>query len=282
MNSKSPIVSIIIPCYNERDYVKETIQSILNQTFQDFEIIIIDDGSNETIRIFLHALTSNRIRVISQKHKGPSSARNTGFNLAKGNFILAIDSDDTVESIFLEKAVKILNADTASGAVSCYCNVFVKKAKILSKHEPKGGGINNFLFDNNSVSFALIRKEAWLDVGGYDEYMINGFEDWEFWISMTKKGWNIHMIPEFLFNYRKKSKNSVDQNSKLNYREANLNYIYKKHQDIYAPFFCEVVDFLTNLAQRNKRNEIKYKNSLENRIGRIILFPLRKIKYIFN
>lgn len=280
MIDKSPIVSVVIPCYNDKNYIQETIKCVLSQSYQNFEIIIVDDGSDDATKQVLHTLTNNRIKVITQTNSGPSAARNRGFNTASGSYILTIDADDTVEETFLEKAVAILNKNSVLGAVSSHCNVFVKNHEVISKHKPKGGTLNDFLFENNSASFALIRKETWQDAGGYDEAMITGFEDWEFWISATKKGWKVEMIPELLFNYRIKDKNSVDQNAKLNYRESNLNYIYKKHQDIYLKHFPEAVDFLTNLAQRHKRNEIKYKTSLEYKIGSMILYPLRKINTI--
>ncbi len=116
-------------------------------------------------------------------------------------------------------------------------------------------------------------------MGGYDEKMINGFEDWEFWIAMTKTGLEVYTIPEFLFHYRQKEI-SMSKDSKMNFRESNLNYIYKKHSDLYGNHFSQVVDFLTELAQRNKRNEIKYKNSLEFKIGNSILSPVRWLKKI--
>ncbi|WP_125722363.1 glycosyltransferase family 2 protein [Flavobacterium ustbae] len=281
MIDERPIVSVVIPCFNDEDYIQETIQSVLCQTFQNFEIVIVDDGSNESTKQLLSTLINDRIKVITQNNKGPSSARNAGFAAAKGNYVLMIDADDTFEISFLQKAVKILNENSVIGAVSSYCNMFIENHEVIYHHYPKGGNLKDFLFDNNSVSFALIRKEAWQDIDGYDEEMTNGFEDWEFWIRMTKKQWDIYVIPELLFNYRKKTRNSVDLKSKLYYRESNLSYIYKKHQDLYRSHFSEVIDFWTDLAQRHKRNEIKYKKSLEYKIGMVILFPVRMIKRIF-
>ncbi|EIA10420.1 glycosyltransferase family 2 protein [Flavobacterium frigoris] len=278
MIKKSPKVTVVIPCFNDGNFIQETVNSVFKQTFQDFQVIIVDDGSNESTKEVLKALKNDRVNIITQNNRGPSSARNTGMKNANSEYILIIDSDDTFEVSFLEKAITILNENSDIGAVSSHCTVFINNDEVISEHRPKGGGISDFLFDNNSVSFALIRKKTWEEVGGYDEKMINGFEDWEFWIALTKKEWKVGMIPELLFNYRIKDENSVNQNAKLNYRESNLNYIYKKHHDVYVNHFSEMVDFLTNLAQRNKRNEIKYKNSIDYKIGRFILCPLRFIK----
>jgi glycosyltransferase involved in cell wall biosynthesis len=280
MSSNNPKVSVVIPCYNDENYILEAVQSVLDQTFQDFEIIIVDDGSNEATKKVLANIRSEKIRLITQKNQGLSAARNNGIKVAKALYILVLDGDDTVDAFFLEKAVAILEENQAIGAVSSYCNLFIKNHQVVHKHLPKGGGIADFLFDNNSVSFALFRKKCWEEIGGYDEQMKHGFEDWEFWISMTKRDWNIHIIPEFLFNYRQKKK-SMSKDSKMNFRETNLNYIYKKHQKVYRHHFAETVDYLTNLAQRNKKNELKYKSSLDFKIGRFLLFPFRLVKRLF-
>jgi glycosyltransferase involved in cell wall biosynthesis len=280
MNLNSPKVSIVIPCYNYKDYIEETVSSILNQTFKDFEVIIVDDGSNNETKDVLRKINNSKVFILEQKNGGPSNARNNGVKKAKGQYILTLDSDDTFDVSFLEKAVAILDKNESITAVSCYCNIFEGGYKIINKHTPKGGGLENFLFDNNSTSFALIRSSFWKKIGGYDEKMVQGFEDWEFWISITRNGGFIHMIPEFLFNYRYKKK-SLNIHSKENYREKNLAYIYKKHQDIYKLHFLELVDFLSELAARNKRNEIKYKTSIDFKIGKIILFPFRFLKRIF-
>ena len=280
--SISPIkVSVVIPCYNDKDYIQEAVQSVIDQTFQDVEIIIVDDGSNEATKEVLATIKSEKVQIVTQINQGSSAARNNGIKVANAPFILVLDGDDTFDTTFLEKAVAILEKNQTIGAVSSYCNLFIYNHQIIHKHLPKGGGIANFLFDNNSVSFALLRKKCWDEIGGYDEKMKIGFEDWEFWISLTKRDWNIYVIPEFLFNYRQiKSNESLDKISKLYFREANLNYIYKKHQDIYQNHFGQTIDYLTDLAQRNKRNELKYKNSLDFKIGRFLLFPFRFFKII--
>jgi glycosyltransferase involved in cell wall biosynthesis len=279
MSTNNPKVSVVIPCYNDENYIQEAVQSVLGQTFQDFEIIIVDDGSNKATKKVLDNIKSEKLRLIAQRNQGLSTARNNGIKDARAQYVMVLDGDDTVDTFFLEKAVAILEENQAIGAVSSYCNLFIKNHQIVHEHLPNGGGITDFLFDNNCVSFALIRKKCWEEIGGYDEQMKNGFEDWEFWIAMTKRGWGVFVIPEFLFNYRQKEK-SMSKDSKMNFREANLNYIYKKHHEVYQHYFAETVDYLTNLAQRNKKNELKYKSSLDFKIGRFLLFPFRFFKII--
>lgn len=277
MSFNSPQVSVIIPCYNDKEYIQETINCVLNQSFQDFELIIVDDGSNLETKTILASIYNEKIILITKENNGLSAARNTGIKNAKGSYILTIDADDTFQPIFLEKAVKILNENKTISAVSCYCNIFINDYKIISLHTPIGGNVENFLFENNSVSFALFRKDCWEHIGGYDEAMKNGFEDWDFWISVTKQCGLVYIIPEYLFNYRQKEV-SMSKDSKMFHRESNLNYIYKKHKELYQKNFCRVVDSLSDLAQRNKKNELKYKNSIEFKIGTLFLYPARWIK----
>ncbi|HEY1193473.1 glycosyltransferase family 2 protein [Flavobacterium sp.] len=279
ITDKNPIVSVVIPCYNDKNYIQETIKSVLDQSFQDFEIIIVDDGSDVETKKVLSTIIHEKIKLVTQKNKGLSAARNLGIEKAKGLYILTIDSDDTFDKSFLQKAVKILNDDQKISVVSSYCNIFINENQIISFHEPIGGGVKNFLFENNCVSFALYRRKCWQIIGGYDEQMKNGFEDWEFWINLTKKCNDVYIIPEYLFNYRQK-KTSMSKDSKMYHRETNLNYIFNKHIELYRENFSETINVLTSLAQRNKRNEIKYKNSLEFKIGTFFLAPLRWVKNI--
>ena len=280
MIHNNPKVSVVIPCYNDKDYIQETVQSVLNQTFQDFEIIIVDDGSNEATKKVLSGLKNGKLQIITQLNQGLSAARNNSIKQARAEYILILDSDDTFDKHFLEKAVAILDENQNVGAVSSYCNIFIKDHRIIYKHSPQGGDVGNFLFDNNSVSFALIRKKCWEAIGGYDEKMKNGFEDWEFWIALTKRGWIVFTIPEYLFNYRQKEQSMVKE-TKMYFRETNLKYMYLKHQDVYQKHFAETVNYLADLANRNKKSELKYKNAIEFKIGKLILQPFRYIKNCF-
>ena len=142
----SPLVSVIIPCYNDKDYIKQAVESILNQTYQNFEIIIIDDGSDIETKLILSNIKHEKIKIITQNNLGPCFARNNGIKLAKGVYFLTLDSDDVFESSFLEKAVKILNNSKLIGFVSCYVNCFIHIDRPFFKYMPEGGDVSNFLF----------------------------------------------------------------------------------------------------------------------------------------
>jgi len=128
MSELSPTVSVIVPCYNQGIYLDEAIQSVLGQTYQDFEIIIVDDGSDDGLTGLTNDLLRDyrrkRTRVIRTENRGVVSARNTVISHARGKYILPLDADDRIGSEYLEKAVKILDDNPDTGIVYCEVEFF--------------------------------------------------------------------------------------------------------------------------------------------------------------
>lgn len=197
---KTPAVSIIIPCYNYGKYLHEAIDSCLQSTFTDFEIIVVNDGSTdpETIQIVTQ-LNKPKTRVIHQENKGLPAARNAGIKQARGKYILPLDADDAIHPTLLEKEVAILEARPDVGFVSSWLQCF---GDTTARWKFPPYNFYKLLFQNIIVVTSLFRKEAWEQVGGYNEQM-TGYADWDFWISLGEKGFLGHMIPEVLFYYRK-------------------------------------------------------------------------------
>ena len=132
------MVSVIVPCYNAEKYLKRAVDSLLNQTYKDIEIILINDGSVDKTQFLIeeYAEKDNRIKVVNKPNGGPSSARNKGINVAKGEYIAFVDSDDYVEPTYIESLVLNLeqtNSDLLSqGYLSLYEN-----GEIFDRHLPK-------------------------------------------------------------------------------------------------------------------------------------------------
>ncbi|MCD0471089.1 glycosyltransferase family A protein [Flavobacterium sp. JAS] len=271
------LVSIVIPCYNDKDYIQESVNSALNQSYEHIEVIIIDDGSDEATKKVLASINHEKIKLITQENKGLSAARNVGIANANGEYILTLDADDFFENSFLEKAVHILNSDLEVGVVGCFTNYFEDNYKIVHKNYPSGGNIDDFLFKTNTAANSLFRKKCWLDAGGYDENMKKGYEDWEFWISVTKHNWRVHTIEEFLFNYRKKE-GSMLQTITNSYIEENHRYILNKHKELYIRDFDKTIEFLQKATLKYKANEIKRLKSIDYKLGHFFLSPLRVLK----
>ena len=194
-------ISVIIPCYNDGKYIQETINKLKEQTYPAQEIIIVNDGSTDAYTLeLLKALENDPLINVLHKENGRmSAARNYGVKHAKGNIIVTLDADDYFDNSFFQKGIAILQNEPTTGVVNSYIQFFGNKT---DKSKPRGGNAFNFLFSNQCSACAMIRRTAWEQVGGYDESMTLGYEDWEFYIRITKANWQVHLIPEFLLFYR--------------------------------------------------------------------------------
>lgn len=246
--SNPPLISVVIPCYNDGIYLPETIGHLKKQTLSDFEIIVVNDGSTDAQTLaILETLSREDIRVLHKQNGRMSSARNHGVLHARGTFIAALDADDYFHPSFFEKAIAILQARPEVAVVTSYIQLFGEFKK-LSK--PRGGNEYNFLFSSQCPACAMVRKNCWDEIGGYDEKMVYGYEDWEFYIRITQKGWLVHVIPERLLFYRQ-TKKSTHKNDTLTHRNELVDYIVEKHKGWY----------LEKLKELIINEQVLYKNS---------------------
>ncbi|MBQ2870520.1 glycosyltransferase family 2 protein [bacterium] len=248
-------VSIIIPCYNQELYVEEAIESALNQTYGNIEIVCINDGSTDNSSSVISEITSEHKSIVfidNKENKGVIASRNEAIKLASGEYILPLDADDKIEPTYVEKAVKILEENSDIGFVYCKANMFGDKNKYwkLPEFDEK-----TFIFANCIFCTALFRKSDFLKVGMYKEYMKYGCEDWDLWISFVENGLKPHRIDEVLFNYRQiavSRSNVCWQNEQKWQRE-----LIKNHLDLYLnnDLFLKLV--FDNLQIKN--SFLKYK-----------------------
>jgi len=251
-NTTNPHISVVIPCYNDGKYLPETIAKLKQQTYSNFEIIVVNDGSTDEATInYLNSLTNDaQITVIHQANARMSAARNTGARHAKGQFIAAIDADDYFDNTFFAKALAVFEQAPQTAVVTSYIRFFGNKS---GSSKPRGGSAANFLFSNQCPACAMVKKSVWDEVGGYDEAMKMGYEDWEFYIRIVQKNWNVHVIPEHLLFYRQTDKSTL-ANDTLPNRAALIDYIVDKHKDWY----------LNNLKTLIHHKEVIY---TENRVS---------------
>ncbi|HVG13202.1 MAG TPA: glycosyltransferase family A protein, partial [Flavisolibacter sp.] len=207
-----------------------TVERLQQQTLTNFEIIIVNDGStdDQTLSV-MKQLEGKGIKVLHKENGRMSSARNYGVAHARGTLIAALDADDYFHPSFFQKAVEVLESDKNTAVVSSHIQMFGALKK-LSK--PRGGSAQNFLFSNQCPACAMVRKSCWDAVGGYDEAMVHGYEDWEFYIRITQQGWTVHVIPEILFFYRQTQKSTLKNDTVPKRREI-VSYIVDKHKDWY-------------------------------------------------
>ncbi|MEO2064640.1 MAG: glycosyltransferase family A protein [Christiangramia sp.] len=274
MLTKQKKISVIIACYNDKNYLEQSIDSALNQSYPNKEIIVVDDGSNEDTKKFLRSIESKIDILISQENLGPGSARNKGVDAATGEYILILDSDDYFEPEFCKMAAEILDHDENVKIVTCHARWFTNEKK-FQIYKPKGGTVENFLVSNSAVGNSLMRKKDFLSCGGYDEDLKSGFEDWELFIRLLAKGGNAHVIPQILFHYRKRkhSRSAKAIEKKYELQE----YIYNKHSNIYKEHFSVFIhDWFKNVKKSEKFKK-QVMESIDYKVGYNILRPFRKL-----
>ena len=197
-NSQAPEISVVLPCYNSHAYLGETLDSIRAQTFRDFEIVLVDDGSDnpDTVK-FIDDLDDD-VHVVRQNNLGLSAARNTAFHHARGKYVLPLDCDDWLEPTYLETAHAQITSSPPKTVIFSHLNVFGDVSGVLLKN------YNFFeqLFLNQLPYCLLMPKSAWYDLGGYDETMRQGYEDWEFNIRLGRHGYFGAPMKAPLFHYR--------------------------------------------------------------------------------
>lgn len=277
----SLLVSIIVPCYNQAQYLDESLQSIAGQSYADWECFIVNDGSlDETESVAQKWVEKDpRFIYVHKENGGVSSARNLGISQAKSEYILTLDADDTYEATFLEKAVAVLINNSEIGIVSSWGRYFNSK-KQLQVFQSTATSVKDFLFHNGVNNGSnLFRKACWEQVGGYDENPENGYEDWEFYLRVCALGWKVQIIEEVLFYYRQNnSSRSAGMNKK---HKETQKYIYIKNKEIYCAHYEEVIDRFLNVADLEKAAINKFKNTIDYKIGAAVLKPLRSIKWFF-
>ncbi|MGZ9675110.1 glycosyltransferase family 2 protein [Flavobacterium sp. GNP001] len=280
----SPIVSIIVPCFKQANFLKDSLQSVLHQTYPYWECIIVNDGSpdntEEIARRWLEK--DSRFKYLKKENGGLSSARNEGIALSLGKFILPLDADDILDADYLTKAVPVLEQNPELGIVSCYTRFFKKSiADFFYELKPQGDRTIYLHYVNQLVATSLYRKECWSEAEGYDETMKKGFEDWEFWLNVTKRGWSYKIIPEFLFYYRK-AKQSMLMQTIDSHAEDIKRYIFTKHKELYIEDFNNCMEVLFFELKVQKKGHDRSKNSLEYKIGKLITKPFRLMEALFS
>lgn len=198
---KKNIVSVIIPVYNQSQWLPDAVNSALNQTVP-CEIIIVNDGSTDNTDEVAKQFYVDK--YIVKENGGLSSARNAGIKEATGEWILTLDSDDKIAPDFIEKCLKYKDEYDIIGTGQQEFGD--SDNKHLFKTNPT---FTDFIQNNQINCCSLFRKEIWETIGGYDEEMRLGYEDWDFWLRATKAGYKVATIPEYLFFYRKHGESMV-------------------------------------------------------------------------
>jgi glycosyltransferase involved in cell wall biosynthesis len=200
-----PRISVIIPCYNHGRYLPEAVASVVAQTYTDWEVIIVDDGSTDDSAAVAEQLIArypqHPIRLLRQTNQGLSASRNNAICHARGTYILPLDADDQIEPDMLATTLALLERRPEVGFVYTDVRMFGEENRIWS-----GGpySLDKLRFDNPMVPITLFRKHAWEVTGGFrSDLYPQGYEDWDFWLSLAAAGWQGEHIARPLVRYRR-------------------------------------------------------------------------------
>ncbi len=244
MNStnSNPQISVIIPCYNQGEFILEAISSIQSCQSRIYEIIIVNDCSTDALtEKVLNYLRSKNYHIIDHpQNKGLSAARNTGIAQAKADYILPLDADNKIKPEYMLQAIEILNKHPEVGIVYSDMQIFGDNEAI---REVPDFDFNLLVKGNYIDACAVLRKQVWQDCGGYDSQIPHqlGYEDWDLWLTAAEKGWKFHHIPEVLFAYRYRLNSMVSRCNLPENRKQLVRYICAKHLDLYTTNFIEVL-----------------------------------------
>ena len=220
--SSNPVVSVVIPAYNAELWIEETLKSVLNQTYRNLEIIVVDDGSSDATVDVVRAMVEvdARIALVSQENGVVGSARNHGIRLASGAYVAPLDADDLWHPDKIEKQLQrfteCANQGEPVGMVYCWSQSIDEGSRLLrtgTRAKPIEGHVfdqlclENFVGNGSSplIDAALLRQ-----VGGYQEQMPAGCEDWTLYLSIAHES-AFGAVPEYLVGYRQLN-NSMSRN----------------------------------------------------------------------
>jgi len=285
-------VSIVIPCFNQGAMLREALASVEQvRNANLLEVIVVDDGSSEveTSKILTEVVEAGYC-VVPQPNRGPGAARNTGIRLAKGEFILPLDSDNRLRDVYLNEGVSLLRDNPTLDVIYADAEYFGERDGRW--HVPE---FDLFLLVKTNFidACALYRKNLWEEVGGYDEHKpLSGWEDWDFWLRVAAHGGTFFHLPGIGFDYRVRKDSMIVKTVGFDYR------VRRNSSDLVSisPRAAELVDYIfgkpelacykllreTNEEVHQLRGGIRtIQNSPSYRLGHGLLAPARLLRRLW-
>lgn len=200
-------ISVIIPAYQQAEYLHEAIESAYNQSVSAHEIIVINDGSTDNTKEIAERymfkqfpLIESPVRVINQVNKGLPSARNTGIMASSGDYVLPLDADDILKENAIEKIISAIN-QTGADIIAPSFETFGKTISTVVLQPPT---LEDFKTANRIGYFSAVKRSALIEVGGYNPKMRWGWEDYDLHLDLLKRGKSLCIVQDPLVMYRTK------------------------------------------------------------------------------
>lgn len=235
-----PKVSVIIPTYNREQYLSDAIDSVIEQTFSDYEIIVVDDGSTDNTKEVLRKY-NGKIRYFFQKNNGPSAARNMGLKQALGEYVAFLDSDDIWFTDYLEENINLLEKCYDLAMTDNYVDIYTENKKLLRRnYKDRENYLGNesklyeILFQRFQNGFSggigiVIKKSCFSEIGLFDENL-KILEDWDLWLRIALKRLKIGYIQHPLFIYRRHPITLCRDKKNIKLKLYNIYSAFKKNK----------------------------------------------------
>ncbi|MFM0043759.1 glycosyltransferase family 2 protein [Paraburkholderia sediminicola] len=253
-------VSIVVPCFNQEEFIAEALESVLRQSYSDWECIVVNDGSTDGSEAIIerYAKKERRFRSFTKENGGVASARNFGFAQAKGALFVPLDGDDKLHPDFLRRAVGCFTAHPDTDLVHTKTKRFGESRKVW--HLPEYS-YEKLLWQNMIVNTTMYRREAFLRAGGYSPEMVYGFEDWEFYVRLLSPQSKVRYIDAPLYLYRIKKSSRSTELVQLGKVDESHRLIYERNRPLYEQYAANPIsvfekrmkDFAPSYTARYKR-----------------------------
>jgi glycosyltransferase involved in cell wall biosynthesis len=233
-----PKVSIVITCYNLGEYLEEALSSALAQTYPDFEVLLVDDGSTDaqTIALLDQLPQHPRLRVLRTANQGVARARNCGISATSGAYILPLDADDRILPGYLARAVPILDQCPEVGFVGCHYRTFGERE---TEYTPQKYCLPDLLVENVVPISSLFRRVCWEQIGGYAPEV--RIEDWDLWLGILEYGHKGYVIPDILFEYRVRANSRHSANQQPQVYQDTWELMYERHNTSYQRYARDIM-----------------------------------------
>ena len=227
------IISVVVPCFNQEQFLEEALSSVQNQTYKQWECVIVDDGSTDgSASIAAEFIKKDsRFSYFRKINGGPSSAKNLGISKSTGKYVFPFDGDDILDLNYFENAVRILECNSQVEVVHCNVMQFgnITGPLVLEEYS-----FEKLLIKNCIIGCAFFRRATYNLTNGFCEDMW-ALEDWDIWLSILKQGGEVYKFNDFYYNYRRHAQGSLVNkfSSDAALYQKNLNRLYKNHADVF-------------------------------------------------
>ena len=274
----SLLVSIIIPCYNKAQYLGETLESVAAQTYHDIEVIVVDDGSPDNTQAVVEAWQKQmpNLHYLHQENQGPSAARNNGIRASHGEYVMALDADDTLSPTYVEKCAGYLISHPDTKLVYSRADMFgtTNGDWLLPEYNHY-----DLLWQNMINYCAMYRRSDFDSTLGYNTNMVKGLEDWDFWLTFLQPEDKVHRIDEVLFHWRTQP---ISRTTDAEEHEHELmRQIYLNHKDLYEPYLQDIIYFHEKWKVTERQFE-QARSSKAYKLGKMLVRPFAWIKSKLN